>query len=81
MGLMRLEYDEEADAAYIWIREGVARAFGVALDDSRYVDYADDRAPVGIELLNVRRGVDVADLPERAAVERLLGESHLPIFA
>ena len=42
---MWLEYDSEADAAYIWIREDMGRAFGLDLDSSRYVDFgADERS-------------------------------------
>lgn len=71
---MRFEHDREADATYIWLRD-LPYAFGVDLDHSRRIDYADDQRPIGIELLNVSKGVNVDDLPEQSTVTRLL-EAH-----
>lgn len=76
---MRVEYDREADALYIWLRD-LPYAFGVDLDHARHVDYAEDRLPVGIELLNVTRGVNLEDLPERATIERLLMDRDIRVF-
>ncbi len=78
---MRLEHDQEADAVYVWLREGVRRAFGNRLDDARYIDFGEDNLPIGVELLGVSRGVETEDLPEREAIERLLGERHIKVFA
>ena len=78
---MRLEHDRDADAIYVWLRDGVVQAFGEHLDDSRYVDFGDDRRPVGVELLNVSRGVDTDGLPEREAIGRLLASHRVEVFA
>ncbi len=77
---MHVDYDREADAMYVWLRD-LPYAFGVDLDHARHIDYAEDEKPIGIELLNVSRGVNLDDLPERAALERMLKEHQIPIFA
>jgi uncharacterized protein YuzE len=78
---MKLEHDRRADAIYIWLRPDVEQAFGLHLDDSRYVDYGDDNLPIGIELLHVSQGVNLDDLPEREAVGELLGRNKIKVFA
>jgi hypothetical protein len=55
-------------------------AYNKVLDERRIIDYAEDQHPIGIELLNVSHGVDVRDLPEQAAVERLLEEHHIKVL-
>ncbi len=80
MGL-GIEHSRESDAMYVWLRRGVQRAFGQKLDDSRYVDFGIDGRPIGIELLNVSRGVETDGLPEKAAVEQLLTRRRIRIFA
>jgi uncharacterized protein YuzE len=77
---MKYEYDQDADAAYITLHD-LPRAFGQLLDDARYVDFADDNTPIGIELLAVSRGVNIEGLPEREEVERLLTEHGVKIVA
>lgn len=77
---MRLEYDSEADAAYVWLREGAERAFGIDLDNRRYVDFGTDEVPVGIELLGVSLGVDTTGLPGRERVEVLLSQHDIRIL-
>jgi uncharacterized protein YuzE len=74
---MRLEYDSEADAAYIWLREDAERAFGLDLDGSRYVDFDATDRPIGVELLHVSRGVDTTGLPVREPIEALLQDHHI----
>jgi len=77
---MWLEYDSEADAAYIWLREEAGRIFGLDLDSSRYVDFGPDERPVGVELLRVSRGVDTAGLPARERIEVLLRSHHIRVL-
>jgi uncharacterized protein YuzE len=77
---MRLEYDPDVNAAYIWLRE-LPCAFGENLDHSRRIDYAADHEPIGIELLNVHRGVDLDNLPGRNAVAKLLAEHQIRVSA
>ena len=68
---MRLEYDAEVDAAYIALRDVAHVHRTELLDEDRLVDYVGNE-PVGIELLNVRLGVNVSDLPQADAVAQLL---------
>ena len=76
---MRLEYDPDVHAVYIYLRE-LPYAFGENLDDSRRVDFAADHKPIGIELLNVHLGVDLGYLPEQEAVTRLLQQHGIKIL-
>ena len=78
---MRLEYDSEADAAYVWLREDIERAFGLDLDSSRYVDFGPDQRPIGVELLHVSRGIDTAGLPAREQVEVLLRRNQIRVLS
>lgn len=78
---MRLEHDRLADAIYVWLREGVDQAFGLHLDDSRYVDYGEDNQPIGVEFLQVSRGVNLDEVPERDAVGRLLAKHKIKVYA
>jgi uncharacterized protein YuzE len=78
---MRLEYDSEADAAYVWLREDIERAFGLDLDSARYVDFGPDQRPIGVELLHVSRGVDPAGLPARERIELLLRRNQIRVLS
>jgi uncharacterized protein YuzE len=75
---MNVEYDAQADAVFITLRPGVPFAFSVHLDDDRHIDFGPDEKPMRIELLGVSRGVDLTDLPQRAAIARALADAHLP---
>jgi len=44
-------YDEESDIAYFKMSDE-AVAFSRVIDDSRWVDYAKDNTPVGLQLFN-----------------------------
>jgi uncharacterized protein YuzE len=71
-----LEVDNEADAAYVTISgDDVART--AKLDENRIIDYDASGAVVGIELLNVSRGVDLRDLPYREELVDLLGQKYI----
>jgi uncharacterized protein YuzE len=74
---MSLDYDEATDSLYIHLREGIPRAFGRNLDDARYVDFGPDGKPIGVELLNVSKGVKLEGLPEAEAISELLHRRHL----
>lgn len=80
MALNKVDYDPAADAVYIRLRD-LPYAFGEDLDSDRRIDYADDRLPIGVELLNVSLGVDVRDLPEPAAIGRALEDHNIKVFA
>jgi uncharacterized protein YuzE len=75
---MKVDYDPEADAVFVTLREGVPFAFSVHLDFDRHIDFGPDEQPIGVELLGVSQGVDLTDLPERAAIARALAEAQLP---
>ena len=77
---MKLEYDKQADAIYIHLKEA-PYAYGKDLDDERRVDFAADNTPIGVELLCVSQGVMLDDLPEVEAVSRLLAKHHIKAFA
>jgi uncharacterized protein YuzE len=59
---MEIEFDPRADAIYIQLLQK-PYAYGVDLDDWRRVDYSSDDEPIGVELLEVSRGVNVHQLP------------------
>ncbi|MCK4368899.1 MAG: DUF2283 domain-containing protein [Dehalococcoidales bacterium] len=77
---MRLEYDREADAIYIYLSDA-PYAYGVDLDDERRIDYDAAGNPMGIELLCVSEGVIPNDLPHRGEIERLLAKHHIKLPA
>ena len=70
---MMLEYDREADAAYVVLTPrpipdgGVVRTEDVSRHGyyERGIDYDAEGNIVGYEFLNVSRDVDLADLPHR----------------
>jgi uncharacterized protein YuzE len=77
---MKLRYDKKADAIYILL-SNEPYSYGKDLDDERRIDYDADDNPRGIELLCVSEGVITDNLPERAAVEKLLGDKGVKIYA
>ncbi len=69
---MKIEYDQEANALYITLREApVAKTNEVT--DSFIVDLDEEGRPIGIEILHVRQLLDAEDLA-RVTVENLLTE-------
>ena len=77
---MRIRYDPEADAVYVYLRNK-PYAYGKDLDDQRRIDYAADDTPIGIEILCVSKGVDVDEFPEQENVSTLLAKRHIKVFA
>jgi uncharacterized protein YuzE len=77
---MRLEYDKDADAVYVYMRD-LPYAYSKVVDDERSIDFATDQQPIGVESLHVSAGVNVDDLPERAAIVALLQEHDVKVFA
>ena len=76
---MRLEYDPEADAAYVYLSDA-KRTSGKHLDDARYIDYDAAHRPVGVEFLGVSHGVNLDGVPERDAIMRLLDTRHIKLY-
>jgi len=77
---MRSKIDKKVDAIYITLCSKTC-ARTKKLDDMRYIDYASDGTPVGIELLGVSGGVAVEDLPKTAELTRLLEGRDIKVFA
>ena len=77
---MKIRYDKKADAIYI-LFNNEPYAYGIDLDEERRIDYDADGNPRGIELLCVSTGVITDDLPNRAEVERLLGDRGIKVYA
>ncbi len=77
---MKVKYDREADAVYIYLRNA-PYAYGKDLDSGRRIDYSSDGKPIGIELLCVTKGVNLDDLPEQSKIAELLGKNHIKVFA
>jgi len=80
MSRRKVEYDREADAMYISLSDK-PYAYTKSLDDMRYVDYAIDDTPIGIELLAISDGVDVRDLPNMKEIIHLLESRQIKIYA
>jgi uncharacterized protein YuzE len=59
---MKIKYDREADAIYIYL-SSKPYAYGKDLDDERRVDYTSDNTPMGVELLCASEGVNLEGLP------------------
>jgi uncharacterized protein YuzE len=59
---MKVKYDREADAIYVYLNSK-PYAYGEDLDDERRIDYASDNTPMGVELLCTSKGVNLEGLP------------------
>ena len=77
---MKMKYDPEADAVYIYLSDK-PYAYGKDLDDERRIDYSSDNTPIGIELLCVSKGVNPGDLPEQHKIVDLLEKRDIKVFA
>ena len=78
--MMKIRYDKKADAIYILLSDE-PYSYGKDLDNERRVDYDAKGNPRGIELLCVSTGVITDNLPERAKVEKLLGDRGIKVYA
>ncbi len=79
-GQLRIEHDVQANALYVYLRDA-PYAYGKSLDDARHIDYGADDQPIGVEFLNVSRGVNVDDVPEQRRIGRALEEYNIKVFA
>lgn len=77
---MKLEYDREADAIYIYLGDQ-PYSYGKDLDKERRIDYTSDGTPIGVELLCVSTGVITDDLPNRAEIEQALEDKGIKVYA
>jgi uncharacterized protein YuzE len=62
---MRFTYDDEADALYVFLREGVPVERSIVVDDDRTVDVDTDDRPIGIEVLGASERVELKDIAVR----------------
>ena len=77
---MRLEYDREVDAVYIYLSDA-PYAYGKDIDKERHIDYDINDAPIGIELLCVSDGVALDSLPYSEEIAKMLEGSHIRVYA
>lgn len=77
---MKIKYDPDADAVYIYLSDK-PYAYGRDLDNERRIDYASDGTPIGLELLSVSKGVNPDDLPAQSEVIDLLESKNIKVFA
>ena len=70
---MKIEYDQEANALYITLREALVATTN-EVTDNLIIDVDADGSPIGIEILGVRQLLRPEDL-SRLTVENLLAES------
>lgn len=72
---MKVLYDAEADALYVPLQAaGTSVNHSVLVDDTRIVDLDVEKEPVGIEILQASRGVQLLNLVERFGLERFEGD-------
>ncbi len=77
---MRVTYDREVDAIYIYLTDEPYH-HGEELDEDRRIDYDPQGRPRGIELLSVSHGVNLDGLPAREQISAALERLHVPVFA
>ena len=65
---MQVQYDPEADAVYVRLREPRGSIRTDRVDERRLADYDERGDVIGVELLSVSRGVDLAGLSEAARI-------------
>ena len=73
---MKIEYDPEADALYIQIREAPAD-YNIDIEDGVTVDIDADRHIVGVEILDVSKRLSPSDLSS-ITIQRLPLEPTQP---
>lgn len=76
----RLEYDAEADALYIYLRDFEKVARTQHIGHSRNVDYDAEGNIPGVEFWNVQGGLDLGDVPERDIVTQVLEGQPFRVF-
>ena len=68
--VLTINLDPEADAAYVLI-EDLPVAKTRKLDENRLLDLSTEGTVIGIEILNVSKGIDLAGLPYPQELARL----------
>lgn len=73
---MKVEIDKVANAAYVCVSDQPVD-HTKRLDVNRFVDYDEAGEIVGIEFLNISKGVDLHDLPHRGELSRLFEDREI----
>lgn len=76
---MYVQYDSEADALYVRLREPIGDVKSRAVDDARIVDYDAEDHVVGVELLDASHGIDLEGLPEAEAIAEAIRSFPQPL--
>ena len=66
---MRLEYDKEADAAYIYLKDQIKRGEvknTISISETINLDFDKSRKLLGIEILHASKSIPKTDILERA---------------
>ncbi len=77
---MEFQYDRDADCAYILINK-LPYSYSKELDETRFIDYAEDGTVIGVELLYVGSGVDITGLPYESEIAKLLEQHNIKVYA
>lgn len=67
-------YNAQADTLYVRLTDQPVGST-TPLDDLRILDHGVDGTLVGVEFIDVSRGIDLHDLPFGAELERLIADS------
>ena len=78
--ILKSTYDKEADAVYVYLADK-PYSYTKSLDNMRYIDYAVDDTPIGVELLGVSKGVNTDDLPNSREIVQLLESKKIRTYA
>lgn len=76
---MHVQYDSEADAVYVRLREPIGELKSRPVDDARIVDYDAEGQVVGVELLDASHGIDLEGLPEADAIAEAIRSFPRPL--
>jgi uncharacterized protein YuzE len=76
---MEYQYDSNADCAYILINN-LPYAYSKEPDETRSIDYGEDGTIVGVELLYVRGGVGMSDLPYQSETRKFLEKYGMRVY-
>ena len=77
---MKTHYAPEADALYVRLRAGKPDYTEPLEDDeNRLIDYDEAGEPLGVEILDASKGVDLSGLPEPDRVAKAAVRFRLPI--
>ena len=76
---MKVKYDKEADAMYIYLNSK-PYAYGKDLDDERRIDYASDNTPIGVELLCTSKGVNLEGLPNADKIAEAIANKGVKAY-